>query len=992
MRDKDRTKEQLINELVKVRQRIAELKASETERKQVEEEIQQKTEDLTLINSLNNAVNRGDSLQEIIQLLSSETTKIASGGGVTVYLVSEDKEYLAMQNLILPPATVNRIEKLIGIKIPMIKLPLKAESLYLETLQAGKPMLINDPATIQRLMAEFTETVYILSKPLRKTIQKLIPQIRQVLGIQSVIIVPLVSEGEAIGLLDISNREPLTESDLHRLEAISGQLTAIIKRKRAEEALRVSAQQWQTTFDALSDSVCLLDLEGTILQCNEAMAKFLGKPPDEIIGATCWELVHGTSEPIEGCPIVRMRKTRRRETLVLPVDDRWFSVSVDPVLDEDSSLIGAVHVIADITERKRAEEALQESEEKYRLLVENATQAIIVAQDGMLKFFNPKLIEIIGYSQEEIVSRPFAEFIHPDDLDMAVKYYLECLKGEETPQIYALRVIDKDGNIKWLESNAVLITWEDRPATLNFLTDITERKRAEQALKASQEYTRNIIDSSLDMIIAVDMDRYIVEFNKAAQETFGYRPEEVLGKHVDMLYADPREGLIVHQTTIEKGQCVREILDRHKNGQVFPAFLSASVLRDRRGELVGVMGVCRDITERKRAEEALRRRNRELALLHQAGQAFSSTLDLDQVLVAVLEEVRRLLDVVACSIWLTDPETGELVCQQAVGPQSEIVRGWRLAPGEGLAGWVARSGESLIVPDTRADERHFEDIDQQTGLGLRSILSVPLRVKEDVIGVLQVVDTEVDRFGPTDLTLLEPLAATATIAIENAQLYEQSRQDAETKTMLLHEVNHRVKNNLMAIIGLLYAEQHRAGMEDQSAYQSVMQDLINRVQGLSTVHSLLSASGWAPLLLSELASQVIRSSLQMLPPDKRVSVDVPPSPVRVTADQAHNLALVINELATNTVKHALRERDTAHIAVRIALKDDDDTVLFELRDDGPGYPEDVLQLERRNVGFDLMQNIVRDNLRGELSLHNDDGAVTIIQFKTEIAQHATRNT
>ncbi len=160
-----------------------------------------------------------------------------------------------------------------------------------------------------------------------------------------------------------------------------------------------------------------------------------------------------------------------------------------------------------------------------------------------------------------------------------------------------------------------------------------------------------------------------------------------------------------------------------------------------------------------------------------------------------------------------------------------------------------------------------------------------------------------------------------------------------------------------------------------------MQDLVNRVQGLATVHSLLSASGWTPLLLSEVTAQVIRSSLQVLPRDRVVSVEVTPSPVRVTPDQAHDLALVINELATNTVKHTLQERDTGHITVRIVLEDD--TVLFEFRDDGPGYPEEVLQLERQDVGLDLVQNVVRKGLRGELSLHNDHGAVAVIQFKAK---------
>ena len=186
--------------------------------------------------------------------------------------------------------------------------------------------------------------------------------------------------------------------------------------------------------------------------------------------------------------------------------------------------------------------------------------------------------------------------------------------------------------------------------------------------------------------------------------------------------------------------------------------------------------------ERKRAEEALRQRNRELALLNRVNQALTSTLDLEQVLGIVLEEVRRLLEAVACSVWLTDQVTGELACQQASGPKSEIVRGWRLAPEEGIAGWVVGNGESLIVPDALSDERYFKGVDRQTGLALRSILGVPLRVKEDVIGVLEVVDLEADRFKPADLALVESLAVPAAAAIENARLYDAAQQElAERK-------------------------------------------------------------------------------------------------------------------------------------------------------------------------------------------------------------------
>ncbi|MBN2462028.1 MAG: response regulator [Dehalococcoidia bacterium] len=131
-------------------------------------------------------------------------------------------------------------------------------------------------------------------------------------------------------------------------------------------------------------------------------------------------------------------------------------------------------------ERKQAEQELKASEERYRLLVENANEAIIVAQDGMLKFANPKAAELSGYSIKELTSMPFTDIIHPDDRDMVVDRYLRRMQGEVLPQIYPFRIIDKAGDIKWAEINSVSIIWEGKPATLNFLDDITERKKTEQ--------------------------------------------------------------------------------------------------------------------------------------------------------------------------------------------------------------------------------------------------------------------------------------------------------------------------------------------------------------------------------------------------------------------------------------------------------------------------------------------------------------------------------
>jgi len=377
------------------------------------------------------------------------------------------------------------------------------------------------------------------------------------------------------------------------------------------------------------------------------------------------------------------------------------------------------------------------------------------------------------------------------------------------------------------------------------------------------------------------------------------------------------------------------------------------------------------------------REQRELAeALEEAAAVVNSTLDLDQVLDHILEQVDRVVAGDNFSIMLIQEDHTRTVGRR--GYDKLDAKDQMAHPVIPIAEFpillrMMETGEPALVPDTAA-EADWVLLDGQGWL--RSYVGAPIQVAGSTEGILNVNGTRSGQFGPADARRLEAFASHAATAIENARLYKQARQDAETKATLLQEVNHRVKNNLTAIIGLLYAERRRSGMEDQPTYQSLMDDLTSRVQGLARVHDMLSAVEWAPLPLDKLTRQITRASLQMLPRDKHISVDVTPSPVRVTPQQANDLALVINELATNTVKYALAERPKAHISVRIALKDED-TVLFEFRDDGPGYPEDVLQLEHFSVGLYLIQTMVRDGLGGELALRNDRGAVTTIRFKKD---------
>jgi two-component sensor histidine kinase len=243
---------------------------------------------------------------------------------------------------------------------------------------------------------------------------------------------------------------------------------------------------------------------------------------------------------------------------------------------------------------------------------------------------------------------------------------------------------------------------------------------------------------------------------------------------------------------------------------------------------------------------------------------------------------------------------------------------------------------------------------------------------------------EVNKFSDEDIKRLEPLANAASIALENARLYEQALRDADTKAALLKEINHRVKNNLSAIIGLLYAERRHARLKNLPAYQTIAQELITRIQGLATVHTLLSASEWQPLSLSYLVNQLIRTALQTVSRDKQIIIDVLPSPVQVTPQQANSLALIITELATLYIKYALPEQESTKLDASITAFDTQ--IQLKFQGISPKCFSAMMQAERDSVGLYLIRNIVKSELHGTIEVDRNTGSTIIVSFRNELGE------
>lgn len=298
-------------------------------------------------------------------------------------------------------------------------------------------------------------------------------------------------------------------------------------------------------------------------------------------------------------------------------------------------------------------------------------------------------------------------------------------------------------------------------------------KRVEKTPERREQSFYALAENLPDIVARLDRRLRHLYINSRVEGATGYPPEAFIGKTNKELGMP--EDLVRYWDqkicqVFETGEATTIEFTFPNNINHFECRIIPEHSLD--GSVETVLAITQDVTKRKQAEVALRKQNRELALLNRAIQAFISTLELDRVLMHILEEACDLLEVNGSSIWLVDPKTQGLIGWQATLPEHNIISGWQLAPGQGIAGWVVEHRQSVIVADTRLEPRHFKGVDQQTGTEIRSILTAPLFSNREVMGVLQMVDARIDRFKEADLELVELLASTATIGIENASLFQ----------------------------------------------------------------------------------------------------------------------------------------------------------------------------------------------------------------------------
>jgi len=507
----------------------------------------------------------------------------------------------------------------------------------------------------------------------------------------------------------------------------------ITDRTGVEDALRDSEQLYKQLVENARDIIYTVSLDATIKSMNPAFENMTGWAPSEFIGKHLTSLVHPDDWPLAlemGQLALQGEKPPIHEIRVLSKSGEYITgeFSITPFI-QNEKVVGILGVGRDITDLRRAEEALQkahddlekrveertselsktnallkqevaerkhveealrESEEKYRFVVDNANEAIFIAQDEVIKFPNPKTEELVGYSAEELAKVPFANFIHPEDRDMVLDMHQRRLAGEEIPATYSFRIINRDGEELWVQLNTVLIKWSAKPATLNFIREITKQKKLEAQL---QQAIKMEAIGTLAGGMAHDFNNLLMSVQGNASlmllDTDSGHPHYERLKNIE-------------QSVRSGAALTKQLLGISKGGkyEVKPTYLN---------ELI------------KSSLNMFGRTKKEITT-HAKYQKDIWPVDLDQ------SQIEQVLLNLYVNAWQAMPGEGEIYLQtENVTLDEKFVRPYNIGPGKYVKISVTDTGVGM---DERTMERIFDpffttkEIGRGTGLGLASVYGI----------------------------------------------------------------------------------------------------------------------------------------------------------------------------------------------------------------------------------------------------------------------------
>ncbi|HDP98423.1 MAG TPA: response regulator [bacterium] len=730
---------------------------------------------------------------------------------------------------------------------------------------------------------------------------------------------------------------------------------ARVRAKEREKALQDSEEKFRLLAENVPGVIylCNNDEKWTMLYLNEAVEEITGYHRDEFLqdrisfvdlyhpddSAAIFKEVQAALAKQEQFRLIYRIKHRNGEW-------RWIEeTGVGIYQNGEVELLEGY--LNDITERKRMIEKLQESEAKYRFLAESMNDIIWTTDLKMnITYMSPSFEKVLGFVVDEGMTLPIKKLLTPGSIRLAKTTLVNEMRGDEKRDpgrfvFLELEFYHKNGSVRNLESSLSFIRNENgKPAGIYGLSrDITERKRAEETAKSSEEQIRSIFRAA-PIGIGIVRDRILQDVNPRLCEMTGYQKEELIGVSARILYPNQEEfdfvGKEKYRQIAEKGTGSVDTLWRKKDGSIINVLLSSTPIDVNHPER-GMTFTALDITCRKQAEQALRESEERYRLM------FESSRDAMMTLEPPLWEFTS-----------GNPAIYDIFKVKDVAEFTSL-KPWELSP--------------KYQPDGRLSiDKAREMIDKAMSEGHHFFEWVHKRLNGEEFPAT-VLLTRVEMAGNVFL-----LATVRDITDRKRAEEEIKRQLAE-KEALLKEVHHRIKNNIASIGSLLYL--HAKAITNPDA-KTILQDAIGRVNSMRMLYDkLLLTTSYQHVSVKNYFDDLIDTIVNIFPDKANITLEKRIDDFQLDVKRLFPIGVILNELLTNIMKYAFIGRDEG--LIRITLAKNGKNVRLTVQDNGRGMPENFDIDKSKGFGLMLVKMLTQQ-LEGKFTMENLNGARSIIDF------------
>lgn len=745
---------------------------------------------------------------------------------------------------------------------------------------------------------------------------------------------PMVYEGAPavqITMQDVAlHRSLVHERSRARIaEEVNGILRKeIAEHRRTQEALRQSRRFARSLIDSSLDMIMAADQEGRITEYNPAASLRFGYEPEEIMGKATPQLYADPSEFQRVQKELQEHGAFAGEIENVAKDGTRFTsfLAASRLYDENGNVIGAMGVSRDITRSKKDAEALRASEERYRDLFENATDLIqSVDANGLFQYANDAWCHTLGYSKAELTHLTLTDVIHPDELENYTTWRNKLLAGGgSTPIITRFRT--KAGKTVHVQGTSSVRFVDGRPmATRSIFRDITEEVIAREQLKEHEAKERALFESSEHMFWTVDRRIALTGFNRGyadmIERLYGVRPElntdasRTRKRFASTEYHEFWEVKYAEAFT-GKPMCFEtDLVDKEGRRVCNEIFLSPVFEPD--GSVEEVFGIGHEITEQKEAEDMVREQAARLkAIFENSANMMIWTLDRDFRITAMNEHFRESNERgMGVSLNIGDDFIKLMMERVADQRYQPIVARFKAALG--------------------GKPQQFEvELKNHAGrsLWVENFLN-PISVNGEVVEISCLA------YGITD----------------KKEAQQKLLQSLHEKEVLLKEVHHRVKNNLQIISSILNLQ--GGYVDDDPRMLELLRDSQDRIRSMSFIHeSLYQTKNFSQVDLATYIDGLTRNLMMSYSLSGRVELERDLEPVQLGLDQAIPCGLILNELISNSLKHAFPTNQGGRI--HISLKLTDGKVGITVADNGVGLPEGFDPERDANLGLQLVSTLI----------------------------------